>query len=309
MDFLEDELYHHGILGQKWGVRRYQNADGSLTPAGKKRYNPYSFKETFSIKRDNENDTVIEKGTHFSRLQPVKKFNKQYANFMSYLPEDTAVYDVWFSKKLMNQRNKEKVYKLDVESKRSMSIPSDENAANTLRELCKNKTYKEQVSDCIDTIDPVVNRYFQKLAVKNAKTSLQKEASDWTDRDKANVYNAFNISLGMYSSRESESVKNDFYKALKDKGYSAIVDLNDTRYAAFHAKSPVIVFDMDAVKLKSVGNITADDVKGKFTNVDDFKQSRNLIFTVSNLPKELWNTAATTAESWVNKKTYDELTA
>lgn len=30
------ELYHHGILGQKWGVRRYQNKDGSLTPAGKK---------------------------------------------------------------------------------------------------------------------------------------------------------------------------------------------------------------------------------------------------------------------------------
>lgn len=31
-------LAHHGILGQKWGIRRYQNADGSLTPAGKKRY-------------------------------------------------------------------------------------------------------------------------------------------------------------------------------------------------------------------------------------------------------------------------------
>lgn len=33
------ELYHHGTKGQKWGVRRYQNADGSLTPEGKKRYN------------------------------------------------------------------------------------------------------------------------------------------------------------------------------------------------------------------------------------------------------------------------------
>ena len=31
-------LYHHGIKGQKWGVRRYQNPDGSLTDEGRKRY-------------------------------------------------------------------------------------------------------------------------------------------------------------------------------------------------------------------------------------------------------------------------------
>lgn len=32
-----NDIYHHGIIGQKWGIRRYQNKDGSLTPAGKRR--------------------------------------------------------------------------------------------------------------------------------------------------------------------------------------------------------------------------------------------------------------------------------
>lgn len=35
---MEDYLSHHGILGMHWGVRRYQNKDGSLTPRGRQRY-------------------------------------------------------------------------------------------------------------------------------------------------------------------------------------------------------------------------------------------------------------------------------
>lgn len=41
-----NELYHHGILGQKWGIRRFQNKDGSLTSAGKKRYKAESESST-----------------------------------------------------------------------------------------------------------------------------------------------------------------------------------------------------------------------------------------------------------------------
>ena len=41
---MEYELYHHGVKGMKWGVRRYQNKDGSLTAAGKKRAAKYESK-------------------------------------------------------------------------------------------------------------------------------------------------------------------------------------------------------------------------------------------------------------------------
>lgn len=45
MDLGVDCLEHHGILGQKWGIRRYQNEDGSLTEAGKRRYSREVAKE------------------------------------------------------------------------------------------------------------------------------------------------------------------------------------------------------------------------------------------------------------------------
>lgn len=44
-----EELYHHGVKGQKWGVRRFQNKDGSLTTKGRNRYNGMSYKKAEKI--------------------------------------------------------------------------------------------------------------------------------------------------------------------------------------------------------------------------------------------------------------------
>lgn len=49
-----DELVHYGVKGQKWGRRRYQNADGSLTPAGKIRYGDDATPESINKQQTNE---------------------------------------------------------------------------------------------------------------------------------------------------------------------------------------------------------------------------------------------------------------
>lgn len=49
---MDNELKHWGVKGMKWGVRRYQNKDGSLTPAGQKRYDR-DIRENNAKKKDN----------------------------------------------------------------------------------------------------------------------------------------------------------------------------------------------------------------------------------------------------------------
>lgn len=53
-----NELYHHGVKGQKWGVRRYQNKDGSLTTAGKERYYTMSRARRRNIENHTTTDDV-----------------------------------------------------------------------------------------------------------------------------------------------------------------------------------------------------------------------------------------------------------
>lgn len=62
-----NELYHHGILGQKWGVRRYQNEDGSYTEAGKRRY---GYIEKAALKAKKYSEYAKDNKNKFSNMKP-----------------------------------------------------------------------------------------------------------------------------------------------------------------------------------------------------------------------------------------------
>ena len=66
---MSEYLIHHGILGQKWGIRRYQNKDGSLTEEGRKRLGIDKYE------KDHDSDINLKKGTKASRVVGTSQYH------------------------------------------------------------------------------------------------------------------------------------------------------------------------------------------------------------------------------------------
>ena len=72
------ELSHHGIKGQKWGVRRFQNPDGTLTPDGRERY---------GINSNKDSDKVAEASANHFRATAEKMMLEQRMENGTFIPD------------------------------------------------------------------------------------------------------------------------------------------------------------------------------------------------------------------------------
>lgn len=112
---MSNYIKHHGIKGMKWGVRRFQNADGSLTPKGKQRYGD---KDNFEKQYPEDiKKTLVKAGSSIGKASKTIDTAKAYNNAIvkkaneKKIKEDVSKMSDQDLQRIVNRLNMEERYK------------------------------------------------------------------------------------------------------------------------------------------------------------------------------------------------------
>lgn len=340
-------LCHYGIKGQKWGVRRYQYADGTRTPAGIKRYqnnttNVSSGKvkyivnnAKFKITGKQYVDSYLSKNTSFYRIQNSKNF-ENFAFYATYKKKDADKYLGLFGKNLTSRafavaRAAEKKAKVSGNEDDITNAKDIRNKANNTKiyQLKINATRKLKIPSDENagyiTANLLKEKDFRdnvaasiadskRIMRRPAQQLLFNQAQNAMNKNPDKMTNSEKIAvykafnLSLTNHNQQEiAAQNRFYSELKKKGYNALLDYNDKEFSSYHAKRPMIVFDTDSVRLEAVREANPKVVERLYTKYNTERIAKETIANTVGYIVKFGNRSISSCESYVDKMVKDYL--
>jgi hypothetical protein len=298
-----NELCHQGIKGMKWGVRRFQKTDGTLTDAGKRRYSddgpvPKKSKHRRNLEANyqakgmstkeaeaaankrikiektiaitagltvaacgayyarnkwiaDRTDQILKSGTSFHNLDSKRNPRPGEHLYVNYRQNDRNFFNGRFAVNKMRKTGH--VFEHRIEAIDDVKIPSLKTRQSVFKQLCEQ--------------DPEFKAAISRHSGMSESASPKKLYKNMWQlfRDKDSEY--FN------------NAKNKYFKALKEKGYAAIVDEWDTNRLVYRSDAPLILLDTNH---KSLGKMTikelkTNDILTAQANSDTYKFNNRLL--------------------------------
>ncbi len=250
------ELYHHGIKGQRWGVRRYQNKDGTLTPEGVKRYQKLLNKQANKLldRTVLTEAKTLPKGTKMYRITVNDQKERDGPTYVTYLDIDRKMYKAGA---IRERQGSDKAYEREFTLQGDLKIPSRKEAQEVVQKIVMKD--KKLLSEAMEKFvemrmhhSPQYSNYVDTMWGGKKKT-IDTMIDLMSQKPIEQSFYYIAQSLGL-----ATNTKNAIISEMEKRGYNAMVDEAGVGGNLFSRQGmdPLIVFDSRILGTPSIKEVS-----------------------------------------------------